>query len=174
MALLNALLHEVIRTDRIDRDHLDTHTVGFAELAAQVEQCTPRWAARICDVPAASIEHAAEIIGGAERLLSTVLQGVYQSHQATAAAVQVNNLHLVRGMLGRPETGLLLLYDLRELHLAATRNSLHWEMLAQAAQATSDDRLLGLAGSWHPRTLRQMRWTNTMIKELSPQLLASA
>ncbi|MFE9438874.1 molybdopterin oxidoreductase family protein [Streptomyces sp. NPDC006602] len=107
VALLNALLHEIIRTDRIDRDHLDTHTVGFAELAAMVEPCTPRWAARICDVPAASIEHAAEITGGAERLLSTVLQGVYQSHQATAAAVQVNNLHLVRGMLGRPGCGVL-------------------------------------------------------------------
>jgi anaerobic selenocysteine-containing dehydrogenase len=31
-----------------------------------------------------------------------VLQGVYQSNQATAAAVQVNNLHLVRGMIGKP------------------------------------------------------------------------
>ncbi|WP_329342869.1 nitrate reductase [Streptomyces sp. NBC_01352] len=107
LALLNALLHEIIRTDRIDRDYLDAHTVGFAELAAGVERCTPQWAARICDVPAASIERAAEIIGGAERLLSTVLQGVYQSHQATAAAVQVNNLHLVRGMLGRPGCGVL-------------------------------------------------------------------
>ncbi len=65
LALLNALLHEIIRTDRIDRAYLDTHTVGFAELAAGVEQCPPRWAARICDVPAASIEHAAEIAGGA-------------------------------------------------------------------------------------------------------------
>ncbi|WP_411148097.1 molybdopterin oxidoreductase family protein [Streptomyces sp. A30] len=107
LALLNGLLHEIIRTDRIDRDYLDAHTVGFAELAAGVERCTPQWAARICDVPAASIERAAEIIGGAERLLSTVLQGVYQSHQATAAAVQVNNLHLVRGMLGRPGCGVL-------------------------------------------------------------------
>ncbi|MDQ1043508.1 molybdopterin oxidoreductase family protein [Streptomyces sp. V4I2] len=107
LALLNALLHEIIRTDRIDRDYLDAHTVGFAELAAGVERCTPQWAARICDVPAASIEHAAELIGGAERLLSTVLQGVYQSHQATAAAVQVNNLHLVRGMLGGPGCGVL-------------------------------------------------------------------
>jgi anaerobic selenocysteine-containing dehydrogenase len=31
-----------------------------------------------------------------------VLQGVYQSHQATAAAVQVNNINLLRGMIGRP------------------------------------------------------------------------
>ncbi|MGV7852626.1 nitrate reductase, partial [Mycobacterium kansasii] len=46
-------------------------------------------------------------LGTAERLLSTVLQGFYQSHQATAAAVQVNNIHLVRGMLGKPGCGIL-------------------------------------------------------------------
>ncbi|MFG3280978.1 molybdopterin oxidoreductase family protein [Streptomyces sp. NPDC048111] len=107
LALLNALLHEIIRTDRIDHDYIEAHTVGFEELKKQVEECTPAWAAAICDVPAARIEEAAELLGGAERLLSTVLQGVYQSHQATASAVQVNNLHLLRGMLGRPGAGVL-------------------------------------------------------------------
>ena len=107
VALLNALLHEIIRTGGVDRSYVDAHTVGFDELAARVEECTPGWAAGICDVPAAQIERAAEILAGAQRLLSTVLQGVYQSHQATAAAVQVNNLHLIRGMLGRPGCGLL-------------------------------------------------------------------
>lgn len=107
VALLNALLHEVIRSGRVDHDYIERNTVGFEELAAAVESCTPRWAAAICDVSAAAIERAGELLGGAERLLSTVLQGVYQSHQATAAAVQVNNLHLVRGMLGRPGCGLL-------------------------------------------------------------------
>ncbi|MEY9996549.1 hypothetical protein ABIE67_008581 [Streptomyces sp. V4I8] len=73
----------------------------------------------------------------------------------------------------RPEPGLLLLRDLRELHLDATENSLYWEMLAQAAQATRDDPLLALASACHPQTLRQLRWTNTMIKNLSPQILTS-
>ncbi|MEU1573272.1 hypothetical protein ABZ519_19275 [Streptomyces collinus] len=73
----------------------------------------------------------------------------------------------------RPEPGLLLLRDLRELHLGAAENSLHWEMLAQAAQATKDDGLLDLASACHPETLRQMRWTNTMIKVLAPQVLTS-
>ncbi|OKI84440.1 hypothetical protein [Streptomyces sp. CB02414] len=73
----------------------------------------------------------------------------------------------------RPEPGLLLLRDLRELHVAAAENSLHWEMLAQAAQAARNSGLLGLASSCHPQTLRQMRWTNTMIKNLSPQVLNS-
>ncbi|MFJ3202878.1 hypothetical protein [Streptomyces sp. NPDC086989] len=73
----------------------------------------------------------------------------------------------------RPEPGLLLLRDLRTLHLAATENSLYWEMLAQYAQAASDDRLLALSSACHPQTLRQMRWTNTMIKTVSPQILTS-
>jgi hypothetical protein len=73
---------------------------------------------------------------------------------------------------GGPE-GLQLLHDLRALHLAATENSLHWEMLAQAAQATRDERLLELASACHPQTLRQMRWSNTLIKQLSPQVLTS-
>lgn len=107
VALLNALLHETIRHERIDRDFIAAHTVGFDELAARVADCTPKWAAEICDVPAARIEEAAELVGTTDALVSTVLQGVYQSHQATAAAVQVNNLHLIRGMLGRPGAGLL-------------------------------------------------------------------
>ncbi|WP_424858415.1 molybdopterin oxidoreductase family protein [Streptomyces sp. SAI-170] len=107
VALLNALLHEIIRTDRVDHAYVEAHTVGFEELASGVEKCTPEWAATICDVPAGRIREAAEVLGTAERLLSTVLQGVYQSHQATAAAVQVDNLHLIRGMLGRPGAGVL-------------------------------------------------------------------
>lgn len=69
--------------------------------------------------------------------------------------------------------GLALLRDLTELHLAATANSLAWEMLAHAAQATRDTRLLDLAGACHPQTLRQMRWTNTQVKALTPQIVTS-
>jgi anaerobic selenocysteine-containing dehydrogenase len=45
---------------------------------------------------------AANLIGNANTLLSTALQGVYQSNQATAAAVQINNIQLIRGMIGKP------------------------------------------------------------------------
>ena len=58
--------------------------------------------AEICDVTASDVSAAAELVGTCERLVSTVLQGFYQSHQATAAACLVNDIHLVRGMLGRP------------------------------------------------------------------------
>jgi anaerobic selenocysteine-containing dehydrogenase len=107
LALMNALLHEVIAHEWIDTGYLQAHTVGFEELRAQVAACTPNWAAEICDVAPEDISRAAEVLGTAERLLATVLQGFYQSHQATAASVQVNNLVVVRGMLGKPGCGVL-------------------------------------------------------------------
>lgn len=107
VALMNGLLHEIIGNGWIDRDYIDSHTVGFDELRGRVEEFGPERVADICGVPAEDIRRAARLLGTAKRLLSTVLQGFYQSHQATAAAVQVNNIHLVRGMLGKPGCGVL-------------------------------------------------------------------
>jgi anaerobic selenocysteine-containing dehydrogenase len=107
LALMNGLLHEIIDHDWIDHDYIDAHTIGFEELRKRVCEFPPERAAEICGVDAEDIRRAARLIGTAERLLSTVLQGFYQSHQATAAAVQVNNIHLVRGMLGKPGCGVL-------------------------------------------------------------------
>ena len=105
--LMNALLHELLDHGWVDHDYLEAHTVGFAELEKALEAYTVERAAQVCDVPAADLREAARVIGTAERLMSTVLQGFYQSHQATAAAVQVNNIHIVRGMLGKPGCGVL-------------------------------------------------------------------
>jgi anaerobic selenocysteine-containing dehydrogenase len=107
VALMNALLHEVIANGWVDRGYIEAHTVGFDELAEVVGDCPPERAGEICRVNPDEIRAAARVLGRADRLLSTVLQGFYQSHQATAAAVQVNNLHLVRGMLGAPGRGVL-------------------------------------------------------------------
>lgn len=61
----------------------------------------------VAGVPAATLREAAKILGRCRSLVSTVLQGVYQSMQATAAACQVNNLHLIRGLIGSPGCGIL-------------------------------------------------------------------
>jgi anaerobic selenocysteine-containing dehydrogenase len=107
LALLNALLRELIEHDMVDHDYIRNHTVGFEELVKQVDLCTPEWAADMCGVSAGDVRRGAQLLGSAQRLLCTVLQGFYQSHQATAAAVQVNNLVLIRGMLGRAGCGVL-------------------------------------------------------------------
>lgn len=76
-------------------------------------------------------------------------------------------------LLGRrSEPGLLLLADLRELHVRAAGVSVDWEMLGQVAQAVRDQELLELTSSCHPETLRQLRWSNATIKVTAPQILS--
>ena len=107
VVLMNALLHEIIAHGWVDRAYVEAHAVGYDELEKQMKDYPPELAAEVCDVPVGEVREAAALVGRAERLLSTVLQGFYQSHQATAAAVSVNNIHIVRGMLGRPGCGVL-------------------------------------------------------------------
>jgi anaerobic selenocysteine-containing dehydrogenase len=107
VALLNSLIQQLIAHDWVDRDFIDANTVGFEQLAEIVDPYTPAEAAKICGLEAADIERAAALLGETERLLSTVLQGVYQSNQATVAATQVNNINLIRGMIGKPGCGIL-------------------------------------------------------------------
>jgi ferredoxin-nitrate reductase len=102
VALLNGLLNQLIAHDWIDHTFVDRHTVGFDDLQQTVSKYSPEWAERLTGVPRQRIEEAAELIGTTRTLVSTVLQGVYQSMQATAAAVQVNNVHLLRGLIGKP------------------------------------------------------------------------
>ena len=106
-ALVNGLLREVIARGRVDEDYVRANTIGFEELCEVVEPCTLERTAGTCGPEAVHIGRAAELLGTAERLLSTVLQGFCRSNQATAAACQVNNLHLLRGMIGRPGAGVL-------------------------------------------------------------------
>jgi ferredoxin-nitrate reductase len=106
-ALMNGLVRELIAHGWVDEEYVDMYTTGFAELKATVETYTPTRVAEICDVGAQDVVRAAEIFGTSQRVVSTVLQGFYQSHQATAAACMVNNLHLMRGMLGRPGCAVL-------------------------------------------------------------------
>jgi ferredoxin-nitrate reductase len=105
LALLNGLQRELLRRGWVDEAWVREHAIGLERLEQVVASYSPERVREICDVAPAALTEAAELIGTADGLVSTVLQGFYQSNQATAAACAVNNIHLLRGMLGRPGAG---------------------------------------------------------------------
>jgi anaerobic selenocysteine-containing dehydrogenase len=107
LALMNGLTREMFAEGWVDEEWVEAHTIGIDDLRATVEPYTPERVAEICGIDADDLRRAARIFGESTGVLSTVLQGFYQSHQATAAAVAVHNLHLLRGMIGRPGAGVL-------------------------------------------------------------------
>lgn len=107
LALMNGLVRELFINGWIDQEYVAAHTLNLGQLRSVVDKWTPELVAEVCGVEAADVRRAAEIFGTSERILSTVLQGFYQSAHATASACQVNNLHLLRGQLGKPGCGIL-------------------------------------------------------------------
>lgn len=105
--VMNGLLNLIIQAGQIDREFIRQHTVGFEFLKEAVALWPPERVEEVSRVPAEKLRRAAAVLGQSRTLVSTVLQGVYQSMQATAAAVQVNNLNLIRGLIGRPGCGVL-------------------------------------------------------------------
>ena len=104
--VMNGLLRLIIEAGHINQEYIDAHTLGFEELKQVVAKWTPERVEQLTGVPAAKLREAAHILGTCKTLVSTALQGVYQSMQATAAAVQVNNLHLLRGLIGHDGSGI--------------------------------------------------------------------
>jgi anaerobic selenocysteine-containing dehydrogenase len=107
LALMNGLTRELLVHGWVEEEWVQAHTLGLEDLRATVEPYTPEEVGRICAVDPDEVRRAARIFGESERVLSTVLQGFYQSHQATASACAVNNLHLLRGMIGKVGCGVL-------------------------------------------------------------------
>ena len=149
---------------RADRERADRparsstrHTVGFEKLAETVEQYPPERVAEICGVPADDIRAAArDHRHGADAWSRPCLQGVYQSHQATAAACQVNNINLLRGMIGKP--GLHRLPDERPADRRRTR-----------ARRGANGDLTGIPQLAEPRrTSRSSRGSGTSTRRTIP------
>jgi anaerobic selenocysteine-containing dehydrogenase len=166
LALMNALLYELITNGWYDEEYVNANTIGFEGLKQTVEEYPPETAAEICGVEAAEIREAARLIGNAERLLSTALQGFYQSHQATASACQINHIHLLRGMIGKPGCGLLQMngqptaQNNRECgangDLPAFRNWDNEEHVQQLADLWNVDRMT--IPHWAPPTHAMQIW----------------
>lgn len=106
LALLNGIQHVLFQRGWVDRTFLQKHVVGLEQLREIVSSYTPMHVEDLTGVPAGKIEEAAKIIGTAQSLLSTALQGVYQSNQATASACAVNNINLLTGHIGKPGSGI--------------------------------------------------------------------
>ncbi|KAH8819369.1 putative periplasmic nitrate reductase [Xylogone sp. PMI_703] len=106
MAVLNGIQHLLFKNGWANEEWVKEHTIGLDTLREKIEKYNAKYVESISGIPAVQLERAAEIIGTAKSLLSTALQGVYQSNQATASACQINNINLLRGLIGKPGSGI--------------------------------------------------------------------
>jgi NADPH-dependent sulfite reductase flavoprotein alpha-component len=105
LALLNALLHELIRNGAIDKNFIDEFTEGWEDMPAFLKDYTPACAAAITGLPEADIIRAASWIAEAGNWMSCWTMGLNQSTHGTWHSNAICNLHLATGAICRPGSG---------------------------------------------------------------------
>ncbi|KAK5400005.1 hypothetical protein LTR06_011332 [Exophiala xenobiotica] len=107
LALLNGIQHLLFENDYINHNYVAKHTVGMDALKKVVHEYTPEVTSDITGVPVEDIVRSADILRKPKTLLSTCLQGVYESNHVTASACQIHNINLLGGHIGKPGAGVL-------------------------------------------------------------------
>lgn len=103
--LYSAMLHVLLWEGMADDAFIKEHTVGFAELRAQLRELTPGAVAAACGLQPDEIVAAARLFGNAKAPLSLWCQGLNQSIHGTANGAALIHLHLATGRIGRPGMG---------------------------------------------------------------------
>lgn len=109
VALMNGLLHVVLRDGLEDRGFIDAHTTGFDEVAASVKAWDPRTTANLTGVPPESIEKAAHWFGEAERSFAMHARGIEHQSKGVENVLSVINLALATGNIGREGAGCVMI-----------------------------------------------------------------
>lgn len=105
VALLNGIVHLLITHGWIDSSFIEKHTIGFDSLRNTVGAYRPEVVESITGVSKEELYECARLIGTSQSTLTLLLQGVYQSMDATPAATLVNSMHLIMGKIGKPGSG---------------------------------------------------------------------
>jgi len=105
IALLNGLMHVILRENWQDDEFIRDRTEGFEEMKAVVEKYTPEVASDITGVPAADIELAARMM--AENRPGTLLyaMGITQHTTGVPNVMSCANIQMLLGNMGKAGGG---------------------------------------------------------------------
>jgi assimilatory nitrate reductase catalytic subunit len=104
-ALFNGVLRIMIEMDWIDHEFVRSHTTGFEELAAHVDQWNLRHTAEVTGIAEARIQEAAALWGTAKTSFMLHARGIEHHTNGVQNCLGAINLVLASGRIGRENCG---------------------------------------------------------------------
>jgi assimilatory nitrate reductase catalytic subunit len=108
-ALLNSMLHVIIKEGLIDEKFISERTLGWEETRANAEQYPPERVARVCGLHPEAIIEAARTYASATAALLYTARGLEHQSKGVDNGVAAANLALATGNFGRPGAGYMTL-----------------------------------------------------------------
>lgn len=109
IALMNGLIHAILKNGWENREFIGKRTEGFEELREKIREYDPERVEKITGVPGKKIIEAARLYSHAEKAMIVYGLGVTEHRTGTENAMAIANLALACGHIGRPSTGIMAL-----------------------------------------------------------------
>ncbi len=106
VALLNAMMHVIVKEGLVNQEFIDSRTIGYEDLEKNVEAYSPESMAPICGIDAETIKYVARLYATSKASIILWGMGVSQHIHGTDNARCLIALSLMTGQIGRPGTGL--------------------------------------------------------------------
>lgn len=106
VALLNSLMHVIIKEKLCDEKYITEHTTDFEKLKSNVADYSPEKVAPICGIPEETLREVARTYATAESAIILWGMGISQHIHGTDNSRCLIALSLMTGQIGRPGTGL--------------------------------------------------------------------
>jgi len=105
VAVLNGIMHDIIRNGWQKQAYIDERCEGFEELKATVAEYTPERVEKISGIPAQQIREIAELFGKAETASLFYAMGITQHTTGTDNVMSTANLQMLCGNIGKAGGG---------------------------------------------------------------------
>lgn len=105
VALLNGMMHVILKENLHDKEFIEVRTENFEKLEEAVREFTPEKAAKICGVKADEIVAAARLYAKAEKGSIIYCMGITQHTTGVDNVMNIANLAMLCGQIGRESTG---------------------------------------------------------------------
>jgi formate dehydrogenase alpha subunit len=105
VALINGLMHIILKKGWQDQAFIDERTEKFEELKKVVEGYSPEKVSEITGIPVADLEKAAEFYAKAERGTILYTMGITQHATGVDNVKSLANLAMITGNIGKESTG---------------------------------------------------------------------
>jgi formate dehydrogenase major subunit len=106
VALLNAMMHTIVKEGLVDAGFIADRTSGYEGLAKNLEGYSPEAMAPVCGVAAETIKEVARLFAASKGSMIFWGMGISQHVHGTDNARCLIALSLITGQVGRPGTGL--------------------------------------------------------------------
>ena len=106
IALLNAMMNEIIKNDLHDKKYIEERTENFHEFAEHVKDFSVEKVAKVCNLDPEDIRKAARMYAKAEKAGIYYAMGITQHVSGSHAVMALSNLAMLCGNIGKESAGI--------------------------------------------------------------------